>query len=101
MEKKKSAKLLDKKIKYKVKKLFNGLASIRDHVLQRALKRKENLIIEYRGQRMTVPYSKLRNPFQIHKKEFRSKYNGKIYELYDFPFEPDKDQINIWESEKT
>jgi|TARA_R100000789_G_scaffold100490_1_gene111041 hypothetical protein len=101
MEKKKSAKLLDKKIKYKVKKLFNGFASIRDHVLQRALKRKENLIIEYRGQRMTVPYSKLRNPFQIHKKEFRSKYNGKIYELYDFPFEPDKDQINIWESEKT
>jgi len=64
------------------------------------LKRKENLIIEYKGQRMTVPYTKLKNPFQIHKKEFRSKFNGKIYGLYDFPFEPDKDQINIWESEK-
>jgi len=75
----------------KVKKLFNGFASVRDHIVKRAIKSNSNLIINYDGENMTIPYSILTNPFQLHKTKFRSRYNGEEYELYDFQFKPDKE----------
>ena len=77
-------------MRYKVKKLFNGFASIRDHVIKRAIKEKSNLVIEYEDKEMTVPLSDLKSPFQLHPKEFISKYNGTKYKLYDFKFVPEE-----------
>ena len=73
---------------YKVKKLFNGFASIRDHILKKCVDSENDLIIEFEDKKMTVPLSKLKNPFQLHKKEFISKYDGSKYKLYDFKFIP-------------
>ena len=71
---------------YKVKKLFNGFASIRDHILKKCVDSEDNLIIEFEDKKMTVPLSELDNPFQLHKREFISKYDGSKYKLYDFKF---------------
>ena len=73
---------------YKVKKLFNGFASIRDHILKKCVDLENDLIIEFEDKKMTVPLSDLKNPFQLHKKEFVSKYDGSKYKLYDFKFIP-------------
>ena len=45
---------------------------------------------------MTIPLSELEEPFQMHKREFISKYNGTKYELYDFKFVPNnKNQMEL------
>jgi len=77
---------------YKVKKLFNGFASIRDHILKKCVDLENDLIIEFEDKKMTVPLSDLKNPFQLHKKEFVSKYDGSKYKLYDFKFIPNDDK---------
>tara|TARA_Y100000310_G_scaffold140137_1_gene139519 strand:- start:260 stop:517 length:258 start_codon:yes stop_codon:yes gene_type:complete len=77
---------------YKVKKLFNGFASVRDHIIKNCINSRSNLVIGFKDKKMTVPLSKLKDPFQLHKKEFTSKYNGSKYELYDFKFIPDNDK---------
>ena len=77
-----------KKMTYKVKKLFNGFASVRDHIIKNCITSRINLVIEFEDKKMTVPLSKLKNPFQLHKKEFVSKYDGSKYKLYDFKFIP-------------
>ena len=75
-------------MRYKVKKLFNGFASIRDYVIDKCLDSECNLIIEFEDKEMTVPLSDLDSPFQLHEREFISKYNGTKYKLYDFKFVP-------------
>ena len=82
--------------KYKAKKLFNGFASVRDYIIKKAIKSKSNLVIEFDGKEMTIPLSELEEPFQMHKREFISKYNGTKYELYDFKFVPNnKNQMEL------
>ena len=78
-------------MKYTVKKLFNGFASVRDHIIKKAIKENDDLVIEFEDKEMTVPLSDLENPFQLHKREFISKYNGTKYKLYDFKFIPGDD----------
>ena len=73
-------------MRYKVKKLFNGFASIRDHIIDKCLDSECDLIIEFEDKEMTVPLSDLDNPFQLHERDFISKYNGTKYKLYDFKF---------------
>ena len=78
-------------MRYKVKKLFNGFASIRDHIINKCLDLECDLIIEFEDKEMTVPLSDLDSPFQLHEREFISKYNGTKYKLYDFKFVPSDD----------
>ena len=78
-------------MRYKVKKLFNGFASIRDHIIDKCLDSECDLIIEFEDKEMTVPLSDLDNPFQLHERDFISKYNGTKYKLYDFKFVPSDD----------
>ena len=78
-------------MRYKVKKLFNGFASIRDHIIDKCLDSECALIIEFEDKEMTVPLSDLDSPFQLHEREFISKYNGTKYKLYDFKFVPNDD----------
>jgi hypothetical protein len=76
--------------RYKVKKLFRNHASVRDYIIDSCLLNKEGIIIEFNYQQMTIPYEQLKNTFQFHKKQFRSKFDNRVYELYDFYFKPDK-----------
>ena len=75
-------------MRYKVKKLFNGFASIRDYIIDKCLDSECDLIVEFEDKEMTVPLSDLDSPFQLHEREFISKYNGTKYKLYDFKFVP-------------
>lgn len=82
-------------MKVKVEKIFNGFVSVRDHLVEKCVKLKEDLVIEHNGEFMTVPFKTIANPimFQIHKTKFRSKYNtGMFYELYDFKWKPDEEE---------
>jgi|TARA_R100000789_G_scaffold1118_1_gene3894 hypothetical protein len=79
-------------MRYKVKKLFNGFASIRDYIIKKCVDSENDLIIEFEDKKMTVPLSKLDNPFQLHEREFVSKYDGSKYKLYDFKFIPSDDK---------
>ena len=75
----------------KVKKLFRGHTSVRNYLVQRCINRGEDLVIVVGAVQMTVPLSKVKSAYQIHKKKFSSKYNrGQKYELIDFYFIPDK-----------
>ena len=78
-------------MRYKVKKLFNGVASIRDYIIDKCLDSECDLIVEFEDKEMTVPLSDLDSPFQLHEREFISKYNGTKYKLYDFKFVPNDD----------
>jgi hypothetical protein len=71
-------------MKTKVKKLFNGFASVRDYIIKKCVDKREDLVIEYDGDSMTIPLSTLIRPFQIHKTKFKSKFNKGSYTLYDF-----------------
>ncbi len=74
-------------MKVKIKKLFNGFASVRDYIIQDCIERNENLIIEYNNESMFIGQIELDNFEQIHKRKFKSKFNeGQEYELYDFKF---------------
>lgn len=74
-----------------VKKLYKGYTSVRSNLVEKCLRLKEPLVINYEGKSMTVPYGKLHVPFQFHRKKMISKYNGEVYELVDFLFVEDKD----------
>jgi len=76
-------------MKYKVKKLFHGCASIRDYIIEKCIKNQEGLTIFFNEKEMLVPLDKLKNCYQIHKTKFQSKFGNSQYELYDFPFKPD------------
>lgn len=79
-----------KTIEYSPKRLFNGLASVRDYIVKDAIEKLKDMVIVYKGERMTIPYSQLQKAmFQIHKISFRSKYEDKSYQLIDFKFIPD------------
>lgn len=75
----------------KLKKLFNGYGSVRDYLIKMAVANREDLVLEYKDDKMVVPLKVLANPdkFQIHKTKFQSKFHdSQTYELYDFKFVP-------------
>ena len=74
--------------KYKVKKLYQGFASLRDYLVHNCLNKKIGIIIEYDSKIMTIPYGKLKT-FQLHTHMFQSKFNNICYGLIDFKFIPD------------
>ena len=83
-------------MKFKVNKLWRGHVSVRDYIVRKCTKLKEDLIIEHDGKEMTLPYRKLKNPKQIHAKKIQSKFKG-TYTLYDFPWAPeDKTQLGFF-----
>lgn len=75
---------------YKIKKLFLGHASIRSHIVKKQLEKKAGIIIDYNGRKMTLNYEQLKKGKQLTREEFQSKFNDKVYKLYDFLFVPDE-----------
>ena len=75
-----------------IKRLFNGLASVRDYVIDRCYKEGKDIIFVFNHQKMTILNKELESrSFQLSKKKFISKFNGKPYALIDFKFKPDKE----------
>ena len=83
-------------MKYLVKKVWNGHVSVRDYIVKRCRQDREDLIIDYNGEEMVIPYKALLNPRQLNPKKIRSKFKGE-YTLYDFVWAPeDKSQLDIF-----
>lgn len=76
--------------KVKVKKIFLGLISIRDYIIEKAIGKKEGIIVKYQNQEMIIPYERLKNGTQFHSRKFQSKFGNKTYELIDFKFVPNE-----------
>jgi len=89
-------------MEYKAKKIYKGHISIRDYVVKKAINKKEDLVIYFKDDTMTMTLPKLKHAIShFHSREFKSKYNnGQKYKLYDFPWLSDKDSAKI-EEEKT
>ena len=77
-----------------INRLWNGLASLRDHEVDRAIKTGGIKLI-YQGKIMTLTAQELQTKrFQSHKKKFDSMYYpDQRYTLYDFVFIDDNDKM--------
>ena len=75
-------------MKIKIKRLWNGIASIRDYQYEKALHEKKPLILECGGKKMTVDLEKGFNVLGT--KKFKSKFTGEEYGLVDFKFIEDE-----------
>lgn len=75
-----------------VKKLFNGFASVRDYIIDAAVHDRRDLVIVHKGQKMRVSLDRLKSKWQMHGRQFKSKFNDQTYTLYDFRFEADEDK---------
>lgn len=77
-------------MKRTVKKIFRGHVSVRDYIVRECMEKEEDLIICFKGQRMTIPLNKLHTGKKLTSISFNSLYGTKDYELIDFPFKADK-----------
>jgi len=80
----------------KVNKLWGGCVSIRSHIVQLAIDKGEDLIVEYNGKAMRIPWIKLKSPDKVNKDIFKSVYpSGRTtsYTLLDFKWSPSGGEI--------
>lgn len=70
---------------YVVKKLYKGYASLRDYLVEEAIKRNEGIVIIYNSKEYRFNNTQVVSMFQLHRKIFKSKFNDKEYQLIDFP----------------
>jgi len=82
---------------YKIKRLWNGLASVRDYMVEQCITEKEDLLLRLEKQdgttdMMLIPWQELSTrSFQATKQGFDSKVNrGQSYALVDFQWKPAK-----------
>lgn len=75
--------------KIRVRKLYNGCASIRDYNVMECIEDGKKMVINYKHFTMTVPHNKLNDFFQFHDKKFSSRFDKKKYKLKDIKFIPD------------
>jgi len=80
--------MLTKKVK--IKKLFLGHVSIRDYIVEKAIKKEQGITVEHEGKKMVISLEQLKHKFQFHKLQFQSHFSEKKYELIDFRFKEDK-----------
>ena len=75
--------------KVKVKKLYYGRASIRDYIVKKCIEKNQEICVHYKDQKMTLTVEDLKNNFQFHVLNFKSKWGTKPYQLYDYLFKTD------------
>ncbi len=75
-------------MKYEIKKLWKGFASVNENIIKKCINKRENLSVIYRGETMVVLYKDLFNLRSIHNREFKSKFGDGSYKLYDFYWKP-------------
>jgi len=69
-----------------VKKTHEGNISVRDYIVQEAIKREENLTVCYGDESMVIAYHELKSG-RVFPVIFESKF-GASYRLVDFPWVP-------------
>ena len=74
----------------KIRRLWHGMASVRDYIVDEARSGLKDITIEYAGEKMTIPTDKLYEGY-LNSKVFTSKHGGKYkqYRLVDFKWIPD------------
>lgn len=77
----------------KIEKLYKGYASIRSNILKLCLDKGYDLVVQYKDDTMTIPYKNLKDNTQFTVRKFKSKFDNREYELFDFKFISDKDKI--------
>lgn len=74
-------------IKYKIKRLFHGQASVRDYIVVKAMNEKQDIEIICKDERMIIDWQDLHKGKQC-PDIFTSKHDGKQYRLIDFEWKP-------------
>ena len=73
----------------KVKKIWMGHVSVRDYVLKKAVKQKEDVFVQFAGITKKFPHRSLQNYMDnSNKVEFKSMFNNETYYLIDLPWNP-------------
>ena len=79
-------------IEYPIKRLWNGLASVRDYIVEKALRENQILRIKLEGtnEHMDLTPDRIKSKeFQISTRKFKSHYPPyDDYELIDFSWKP-------------
>jgi|TARA_R110000824_G_scaffold43979_3_gene128350 hypothetical protein len=70
----------------KTKTLWNGFASVSTILIDRCVKKKENMEIQYGDSIMVLPLDRLNEPDWVHKKSYKDKFKNRKYKLYNFKF---------------
>ena len=78
----------------KIKRLYRGLASIRDYVVNEIISRKLDLIIKCGNEKMFIPNKMIYLKGKRSNQVCTSKFNNKTYVLIDFIFRGDKTNPN-------
>jgi len=73
----------------KIRKLFKGMASIRDYFVRKCIARNLTLRIIYEDSHMDLPPETLRRGLQLTERSFKSKFNNRKYQLLDFCWKPE------------
>jgi len=77
-------------IKKKIRRLWHGLASMRDYEVINAINKNQSVQLTCGGVVMTLSVEELKEGFDATKQKCKSKYNpGQEYSLVDFRWRPD------------
>lgn len=79
-------------MKRKIKRLWNGFASLRDYEVQKALDKKESIVLYLpSGDKMTLNEDRLRTGLTLTPRPHESKFNPQQkYKLIDFIWRSDE-----------
>ena len=76
-------------VEHRVRKLWGDSVSLRDYLIRRAINERQTLRVIYQGDYMDLTPDDLKaKAFQMTKQTFRSKINGKPYNLIDYRWKP-------------
>lgn len=87
--------------KRKIKRLWHGLASLRDYEVEDAM-REGGIVLTCGEEKMTLAPEQLKKGFQTAPQPFKSKIiSDMTYTLIDFQWKPDKEkprgQLKFWD----
>lgn len=71
----------------KVRKVFNDCISLRDYIVDKAIKKNESLLIEFQGDEMFLGADDLKKGKKSGLK-LRSNWGDMTYDLVDYPWKP-------------
>ena len=82
-------------MKVKIKKLFHGLASVRSYLVKEAYYKGEDLVIDFDGDTMTIPYKDIPFVASTNGLTFKSIHDDREYTLWDFRWKPSSIQEKL------
>ena len=85
-------------MKTRVKKLFNNKISIRGYIIKKLIDNKEDLIVNYGKETMTIKHKDLTKGITDNN-IYKSKYDGREYKLVDYTWITDS-ATNLYNQDK-